>query len=84
MISYTCYDNYIDRDKEITQYTGHMTAHDIMNSLPYYNSPVIQQLTTSSVKEFIANCNKNSLSCVLGIFPDTTTASKHDHVMCVF
>lgn len=53
-----------------------MTAHSIMSSLPYYNAPVVQQLTVSSVKEFISNCNKNDLSGVLGIFPETTTASE--------
>lgn len=58
-----------------------MTASDILASLPYYNAPEIQELTTTSVKEFVENCNRNSLSGVLGIFPETTTASECDHVM---
>ena len=66
----------IARDTQITSYRGHMTAHSIKASLPYYNAPMIQQLTASSVKEFIVNCNGNSLLGVLGIFPDTTTASE--------
>ena len=64
-----------------------MTANDILATLPYYNAPEIQELTPTSVKEFIENCNRNSLSGVLGIFPETTTASEcdhviHDHVIC--
>ena len=55
-----------------------MTANDILGSLPYYNAPEIQQLTVTSVKEFVENCNTNSLSGVLGIFPETTTASEYD------
>lgn len=68
------------RDTQITSYRGHMTAHSIKASLPYYNAPMIQQLTASSVKEFIVNCNGNSLLGVLGIFPDTTTASYQNFV----
>ena len=59
-----------------------MTASDILGGLPYYNAPEIQELTVTSAKEFIENCNKNGLSGVLGIFPETTTASERDHVTC--
>lgn len=61
---------------QATRYAGHMTGHDIKASLPYYSAPLIQQLTVDSLKEFVATCNKNALSGVLGIFPETTTAGK--------
>ena len=71
----------VARDTQVTRYAGHMTAHSISASLPYYNAPVVQQLSANSVKEFITTCNEKSLSGVLGIFPETTTAGECNHVM---
>ena len=71
----------VARDTQVTRYTGHMTADSISASLPYYNTPVVQQLNDNSVKEFITTCNDKQLSGVLGIFPETTTTSECDHVI---
>ena len=76
------HNNYITvRNSHPTQYTGHMIADDILASLPYYDAPEIQKLTAGSVKEFIGNCSRDRLSGVLGIFPETTSASECDHLM---